>query len=218
VSVEEPNGVCNPKPPSGSEEALLARLGTFETYGVGLPEEIDIRDLAPQRMESWTEEQFARAGAADVFQRLEERDWPPAARDGAADGTDGMCKVRQLYRLFHPPGPPPPQARDDFAGCDAWEDEIHGWLTNFPPPAGFAGYESGEPGTDDYERELDPEEAAIVAGDEARQHAEEEAERVAMVAEQEAARRRYFELDEPDEPPAGPPVIASGSEAIQDEP
>ena len=89
---------CFGKPaPSGTEEARLARLGHYEQYGVGLPEEIETDDLMPEEMERWTEDQLDRARASGFLKMLDEREWPEAARDGAADDTNGMCEVRKLY-------------------------------------------------------------------------------------------------------------------------
>jgi hypothetical protein len=55
------------------------------------------------------------------------------------------------------------------------------WLTDFPPPMGFTGYEQGEYGDSDYQRECTDEEKAILEADAA-------AERLAGRAEDEALR------------------------------
>lgn len=201
IPVDEPEGVDGSSPPSGSEQALLARLGCFEDYGAGLPEEIDTDDLDPERMAEWTEDQFDRAEASGFLKMLSEREWPEAARQGSEDGTDGMCQMRQLYRLYQPPKRPvaEPEEEDDFAGCSVWEEEA-GWMTDFPPPAGFDGYEEGEPGGDYYKRELAAEERPLIEEEEALDREEEQA----LLAEMEAARRRFFGLDE--EEPGGEPA------------
>lgn len=181
----------------GGEEALLARLANYEAYGGGLPDEIDTADLDPAAMESWTEAELDRAYAAHFLSALAPHEWPAAARDSSADGTDGMCKVRKIYLCFHPPRPAAEarQREDDFAGCEVWEDEDRGWLTDFLPPPGFDGYEEGDPDGSDYRRELAPEERALIDADVAEVEASERAER-------EAARDRFFALDAP-EPPHG---------------
>jgi hypothetical protein len=213
--VQEPIGLDGEPAPTGSEEALLARLGHYEAHGAGLPEEIDTGDLDPQQMESWTEDQCARAEASGFLKMLHESEWPEAARIppqaplGEGDRPEGgggaiapaadansMCKVRQLYLRHHPAKPPAPELEDDFAGCDIWEDEAFGWLTDFPPPAGFDGYEEGEPGTEDYQRELAPDERTAVEADDVLDREEQDA----SLAEQEAARRRYFGLDDSVQP------------------
>ena len=197
--VEEPYGVGGAQPASGSEEALLARLGNYEALGVGMPAEISTADLDPRAMEGWSAEQCARAEASGIASGLDEDDWPPAARDPSADATDGMCHVRQLYRRSHPLQSPEEDG-DDFAGCSVWEDEDFGWLTDFPPPEGFDGYEEGEPGTDYYRRELAPEELAAIPEEDALDGEDGDG----LLADQEAARRRFFGLGEPPVEAAAP--------------
>lgn len=179
------------------EKALLGRLARYEAHGAGLPAEIDVEDLDPATMDSWTDEQFRRAEAAAYFSWLAAEDWPAAARDPSADGTDGMCKVRQLYLLYHPPRPAASAIEpvDDFAGCLVWEDEDRGWVTNFPPPPGFDGFEEGDRDDEDYRRALAPGERAVIEAD----IAAEEAAQPDLRAEREAARRRYFELGSPEQ-------------------
>lgn len=62
---------------------------------------------------------------------------------------------------------PPCDDGDDgeaFAHERIWRDwESEEWCTNFPPPAGFTGYEEGDWEDDDYFRELDAEEMAALA-------------------------------------------------------
>lgn len=79
---------------------------------------------------------------------------------------------------------------DKAADMTMWFCDIaDAYLTNFPPPEGFTGYESGRCGCDHYEREL----------------SSEEKERWEMIRERhfapiriagEAARRAWFEMDE----------------------
>ena len=72
------------------------------------------------------------------------------------------------------------------------------WMTSFPPPAGFTGYQSCDWGDPDetYERECTPEESALLEADAARAR---DAER----AEEEALRDSWFALlrEEPSPPP-----------------
>ncbi len=208
AEVREPPGCFAGDPaPSGTEQALLARLGHYEEYGVGLPQEIDTGDLDPEEMERWTEEQIDRAKASGFLEMLHPLEWPEAAREPAGDDVNGMCKVRELYLAFNSAAAvEPAEPEDDFAGCGIWETE-EGWLTDFPPPAGFDGYQEGEPGEEDYTRELAAEELPAIAEEEAF----DREERALRLAEQEAARRRFFGLDEP-APPASPPV--GGTAAI----
>ena len=70
-----------------------------------------------------------------------------------------------------------------------WKDEDGVWMTDFPPPEGFAGYQKcewGNPGTL-YERECTGEEIAILEADAA-------AARAAERAEEEQLRDDWFEL------------------------
>jgi hypothetical protein len=196
VPVEEPPGVRGETPPSGSEQALLARLDAYRQFGVALPAEIDLGELDAVEMERWTGEQWERAEFSGFLEMVHESEWPEAARAEGPDDSNGMCKLRQLYLRYNPPGPvaEPPEAEDDFAGCGVWEDDEApgGWATDFPPPAGFDGWEEGEPGEEDYKRELTEEELAAIGAD----AASEQAEREERLADQHAARRRFFELDE----------------------
>jgi hypothetical protein len=202
--VREPLGTVGKPVPTGTEEALLARLGTYQAYGAGLPEEIDTDDLDPEEMVQWTEEQLDRARVSGFLKMLHKSEWPEAVRDAAADGTDGICQIRQLYLIYHPDEPDEP---DDFAGCIVWEAKA-GLVTDFPPPVGFDGYQEGEPGGDDYQRELAPEELSRIAGDE---EALDREERDSLLAEQEAARRRFFGLDDGE---AAVPVDGRGSSGL----
>ena len=44
-----------------------------------------------------------------------------------------------------------------------WRDEgTDNWMTDFPPPPGFDGYEDGEWGEDDYARACTAEEPSIL--------------------------------------------------------
>ena len=63
----------------------------------GLPADIDIDDLNPDEMESWSDDQLRRAEGSGLLASLEDGVWPDSALRGEADGTDGMCKLRKLY-------------------------------------------------------------------------------------------------------------------------
>jgi hypothetical protein len=74
-----------------------------------------------------------------------------------------------------------PEDEDDEAGEDEIWWESDGWLTSFPPPAGFDGVEDGLPGDEDYRRTLtEAEEAALADADE--EEAQERADRIARQA------------------------------------
>jgi hypothetical protein len=83
--------------------------------------------------------------------------------------------------------PPPP-------GCDpldnVWQNESGEWLTAFPPPPGFAGYESAEwDGMRAYTRACTPEESALLDDWHAAVEAEEHAE---LAAYAEGQRDSFF--------------------------
>lgn len=94
----------------------------------------------------------------------------------------------QLHQL--PLGPNP--IGDDDSDADEprtidlsdrfWRDKIDNnvWLTDFPPPPGFAGYQQGEWGDYDYERACSADEVAILERDEARIRESERAEEEAL--------------------------------------
>jgi hypothetical protein len=86
----------------GSEPALLARAAFRERHGVGMPSDVVVDDLHLEEMASWTDDQLRRAEASGLLQNLDDDLWPPAALDGEADGTDGMCKLRKLYLRINP--------------------------------------------------------------------------------------------------------------------
>jgi hypothetical protein len=189
---EEPPSLHGEIPVPESERALLARLDAYRSYGVGLPAEIDIDALDSERMESWTEDEWARAEFSGLLEMMPARDWPESARDRGRDGTDGVCYLRHRYLRRHPEtAVAGPAAEDDFAGCSVWEADDGAWMTDFPAPDGYDGYEEGEPGAEDYRRALTQEELAAIGADE-----EAEATRQAeRLAEQHDARRRFFGFD-----------------------
>lgn len=103
-------------------------------------------------------------------------DWTVAI-DALRTGDDeSVCKALALFKgdeveevEDHPffPG----DGDNDSGQIDltdrCWKGEDQGWMTSFPPPAGFTGYEScdwGEP-DETYERACTPEESAILEAD-----------------------------------------------------
>ncbi|MCL6728565.1 hypothetical protein [Sphingomonas hankyongi] len=87
------------------------------------------------------------------------------------------------------------QGDREEAGLDlsdrCWRDEESldepVWMTDFPPPPGFAGYEIGNPADTRYHRECTPEEAAILDASEAAAAAEAR-------AEEEQLRDAWFDM------------------------
>jgi hypothetical protein len=183
----EPSTIHGDTPVPGTESALLARLGAYREFGVGLPGEIDLADLDPEEMERWTEAQWDRAEFSGLLETLTPADWPESAREPGPDEADGMCQLRKLYLRYNPPKGEA-SAADDFAGRSVWEEEDGEWITDFPPAAGFDGWQEGTPGDDDYRRELTEAERKAVGVDEASEAAERDAE----LATEHAARDRFF--------------------------
>ena len=185
---QEPPACDGDTPATGAERALLARLRAYRDFGVGLPAEIDVATLDTDAMESWTGDQCARAEFSGLLDRIDACDWPESARDPGQDDTDGMCHLRKLYLRRYPK---PAPAEDDFEGLTVWQGVDGEWLTDFPPPDGFDGWESGERGEEDYWRALTVAEQAAL-GIEAPEQEPEPAERLAA---DRAARDRYFGFD-----------------------
>jgi hypothetical protein len=88
--------------PQDSEQALLARAAFRERQGAGMPSDVVTDDLDCERIESWTDDQLRRAEASGLLASLEDEEWPESARNGEADGTDGMCQLRKLYLRIRP--------------------------------------------------------------------------------------------------------------------
>jgi hypothetical protein len=192
--------------PLESTAGLLVRLARYEAHGAGLPCELATADLDPARMESWSDQQWARAEASGFLDRLSPESWPAAAREPGEAGGDGSCRLRRLYLRRHPPAAPPPSAspaveKDEFEGCGVWEDPELGWVTDFPPPEGFTGHEEGDFEEGNYMRELTPDELEACGADPETLAAEREEE----LALRRAARDRFFGfLPDPLDPPFAP--------------
>jgi hypothetical protein len=116
-----------------------------------------------------------------------------ALRSGEADAIAealAMFKDNEARETRDPPVSLIPPAEP--AGIDlsdrCWKDELEGlWLTDFPPPEGFEGWQSGDYGASGYERECSAEEVALLDADCA---AAEAGER----AEDETLRDAWFEM------------------------
>jgi len=187
--------------PACSDAAMLSRLDQYRGLGVGLPGEIDISDLDPEEMESWTEHQWDRARRHGLLRRMERREWPEVARKVTKSGTNGTCPNRQDI----PTGPERVRAeyvlRFPDAGGDptepnpawVWEDEELGlWVTSYPPPEGFEGSEQGRWGDYRYQRMLSAREQEAVDAYLAGEQSADEADRAEARAAAAIARDRAF--------------------------
>jgi len=89
-----------------------------------------------------------------------------------------------------PDTPHPPPGYDPWDNI--WHDEERGWLTHFPPPADFTGYESREwNGWDLYTRTCTPEEVTLL---ETHAEAIEGQIQADLAAEAQAERDNFFTL------------------------
>ena len=114
----------------------------------------------------------------------------------------GRCELHELVRTLAAsdasPSPDADAASEDEAETDRhdiWQDENDEWRTDYPPPPGFTGWQSGDYGDYRYARALAPQESAIAA------HWEEEdaEEESATLAQAQAQRRAAFGLSDEDE-------------------
>lgn len=216
-------------------DTLLARSieGTVEQYYkdgelVGERKVIDNRlGLAIlKRLDKMAEEQFPGAGrgpgaakqrshaALDSGLRRKTVDWDlalSALRSGEEDAVAealAMLQGDELNELNDPRihTPDEPEGLDLSDRC--WRDGIEGmWMTDFPPPEGFTGYEQGDYGEGDYERECTAEEVAILEADAA-------AVTAAGRAEDEALRDAWFEMLR-DPAPRGPELGRRDSRVVE---
>jgi len=119
-----------------------------------------------------------------------------ALRIGDDEGVARALALLKSNEVEEVEGPPvsliQPQENETLGLSDRcwWEEDDECWLTSFPPPAGFTGYESRpyDDVEDDepYARACTPEETAILEADAA---ADREADR----AEDEQLRDAWFE-------------------------
>ena len=58
----------------GAEGKLLGRLENYRRYQVGHPDEIDVSDLDPEQMASWSEEQAERAERSGLLEQIAEEE------------------------------------------------------------------------------------------------------------------------------------------------
>ncbi|WP_439571344.1 hypothetical protein [Sphingomonas sp.] len=147
----------------------LARADRWLRTHVDDSAAVPATDLDPADRASWTDEQWRRAEAIGLVALASEA--PPEEEPDSPSDTRDFCPVRP----------------DSFDAQIAiwWDGEDEAWRTSFPPPDDFEGVESGEPGTEDYKRELTEEEEAAL-------EAEEAAERAPVIAAGHAAREAWL--------------------------
>jgi hypothetical protein len=113
-----------------------------------------------------------------------EKSWQPWM-EAVEQGLPEPPRVETPEPEPQPDETAPEEAEDDFAGRYVWEEQDGEWRTDFPPPAGFDGYEEGEPGEPDYQRELTEAELAAI-------EEEDEVDHTERLDEERAARDRFF--------------------------
>jgi hypothetical protein len=93
-----------------------------------------------------------------------------------------------------------------------WKNEVEGlWLTDFPPPRGFDGYQSGDWGSPKYERACTSDEVAVL---EASHAAGISAER----AEDEALRDAWLEMLRKELPGVSEPAPSQAQADVEEQP
>lgn len=126
----------------------LARADRFRRTGAGLAAEVEVADLDPAQRAGWTAEQWVRAEAAGLLALAP----APPAEDDAPGSPHSPLRPTEADE----------QDDEEEAYIPVWEEDVDEWMTSFPPPPRFDGYEDGRPHEPDYRRELTPEEAFIV--------------------------------------------------------
>jgi len=153
-----------------------------------------------------------------IVPRSKPLDWELAVNALRTGDEAAVCKALALFKAdeveeVEDPLNRPPSPADEPEEIDLshrfWQlirDGEKAWFTDFPPPAGFKGYESCEWGEPDesYERECTPQEIAILEADSA-------AAKAAERAEEEALRDEWLALLLADSTAAEPELSAPRS-------
>ncbi len=147
----------------------LARADRWLRTHVDDSAAVPATDLDPADRARWTDEQWRRAEAIGLVALASET--PAREKPDTSWEDEAFRQLRQMHAHLDEP---------------VWWCETHdAWRTRFPPPADFDGEEEGEPGTEDYERELTQEEEAAIA-------AEDAALRAPLIAAGHAAREAWL--------------------------
>jgi len=143
----------------------------------------------------------SRSASPAILPKSQEFDWERMVGALRGDDLDEVARALALVKSHEveeveDPSNRPPSAEDEDEALDltdrCWRDEIDEiWMTDFPPPEGFTGWESRpyDDMDDDepYKRTCTDEEAAILEADAA-------AERAAKRVDEEDLRDRWFAL------------------------
>lgn len=149
-----------------------------------------------------------------IVARSKPLDWELAVEALRSGDEKAVCKALALFEdhkveeiedpLNRHPSPDDEPREIDLSHRfrETYRDGEKVWMTDFPPPAGFTGYEScdwGEP-DETYERECTPEEAEILEADAERARTAERAEEEALRDEWLALLRQEGSADGADRP------------------
>jgi hypothetical protein len=149
-----------------------------------------------------------------IVARSKPLDWELAVEALRSGDEKAVCKALALFEdhkveeiedpLNRHPAPDDEPREIDLSHRfrETYRDGEKVWMTDFPPPAGFTGYEScdwGEP-DETYERECTPEEAEILEADAERARTAERAEEEALRDEWLALLRQEGSADGADRP------------------
>lgn len=159
-----------------------------------------------------------------ILARSKPFDWELAVDALRTGDEEAVCKALKLFEddeveevedpLNRPPSPDDGPEEIDLSDrfWSGYRDGEKTWFTDFPPRAGFAGYESCDYGDPDekYERECSPEEVELLEADKTRALAAERAgeealrdEWLAILRGELAGEAEAAHSDDPDgEPPA----------------
>src|SRR5690242_13151457 len=143
----------------------------------------------------------SRSASPAILPKSQEFDWERMVGALRGDDLDEVARALALVKSHEveeveDPSNRPPSAEDEDEALDltdrCWRDEIDEiWMTDFPPPEGFAGWESRpyDDMDDDepYKRTCTDEEATVLEADAA-------AERAAERVDEEDLRDRWFAL------------------------
>jgi len=110
-----------------------------------------------------------------------------ALLDSVRSGSSAQLQLPQLPLGQNPTGEAEVDDGIDLSDRCWWDAGEGVWLTDFPPPAGFEGWRTGDYGDGGYERACTADEVAILEADRA-------AETAAERADDEAMRDAWFEF------------------------
>jgi hypothetical protein len=179
--------------------AILRRLDRLAETGLSLHSNLPPTSVRAER---------SRSASPAILPKQQEFDWEEMVAALQSDDLDAVAKAlalvedHEVEEVEDPLDRPPSAGQENkFIGFwhRCWKDGIDKvWMTDFPPPAGFTGYQSRDyDDLDDDERYVrlcTEEEVAIIEGCMAAERAEER-------EEEEALRDQWFALlrDEPED-------------------